>query len=84
MLGIPVALHMDAIIEAICTESNDAVRIKIINGQISASQIDYVTLSDSEGSLPPTSETLRSAQSDMLFVHFPLPFSRWYDDLTFT
>jgi hypothetical protein len=84
MLGIPVALHADAVIEAICTESNDAVRIKIINGQISASQIDYVTLSDSEGSLPPTSETLRSAQSDMLFVHFPLPFSRWYDDLTFT
>src|SRR5687767_4390369 len=29
MLGIPAALHMDAIIEAICTESNDAVRIKI-------------------------------------------------------
>jgi hypothetical protein len=76
MLGIPAALHTDAIIEAICTESNDAVQLEIKDG--------YVTLSDSEGSLPSTSKTLRSAQSDMLLVHFPLPFARWYDDLVFT
>jgi len=84
MLGIPAALHTDAVIQAVCTESNETVRLEIRNGQINSGQNDYVTLGDSEGSLPPTSETLRSAQSDMLFVHFPLPFSRWYDDLTFT
>lgn len=92
MLGIPAALHMDAIIEAVCTESNESVQLEIKNGQIA----NVVTLSQSperseaagEGSLPPTSETLRSRQplpqSDMLLVHFPLPFARWYDDLTFT
>jgi hypothetical protein len=88
MFGIPVALHNDAVVEAVCTESNDVVHIEIRNGQITASQNDYVTLSDSEGSLPKTSETLRSQQplpqSDMLLIHFPLPFARWYDDLTFT
>jgi hypothetical protein len=84
MLGIPAALHTDAVIEAVCTESNDSVRLEIKNGQI----ISGVTLSDSEGSLPLKSETLRSQralpQSDMLLVHFPLPFARWYDDLVFT
>jgi hypothetical protein len=92
MLGIPAALHTDAVIEAVCTESNELVQIEIKNGQIT----NNVTLSDSEGSLPPTSETLRSQralphtvpaslrESDMLLVHFPLPFSRWYEDLVFT
>jgi hypothetical protein len=100
MLGIPAALNTDAVIEAVCTESNELVRIEIINGQINASQNDYVTLSDSEGSLPPKRETLTCTapnavrrkcrsqqplhQSDMLLIHFPLPFARWYDNLTFT
>jgi hypothetical protein len=80
MLGIPAALHTDAVIEAKSTESNESVQLEIKNGQINSN----VTLSDSEGSLPPTSETLRSAQSDTLLVHFPIPFSHWYDDLVFT
>jgi hypothetical protein len=57
MLGIPVALHTDAVIEAICTESNGLARLEIQDGQIT---------------------------DDQLLVHFPLPFSRWYDDLVFT
>ena len=57
MLGIPAALHVDVVIEAVCTESNDAVQLQITNGQITNNQ---------------------------LLVHFPLPFARWYDDLTFT
>ena len=79
MLGIPAALHTDAVIEAVCTESGETVKLDIKDG--------YVTLSGAsrhEGSLPSTSESLRSAQSDMLLVHFPLAFSRWYDDLVFT
>ena len=78
MLGIPAALHTDAVIEAVCTESGESVKLEIKDG--------YVTLNrdSGEGSLPSTSETLRSAQSDMLLVHFPLAFSRWYDDLVFT
>lgn len=94
MFGIPAALHSDAVIEAVCTESNETVQLEIRDGQINS----YVTLSDSERSLPLTSETLRShastsappplsaelPQSDMLLVHFPLPFTHWYDDLVFT
>ena len=88
MLGIPAALHCDAVIEAVYTESNESVKLEIKDR--------LVTLSDSEGSLLLTSETLRSQrtlphtvpaslrESDMLLVHFPLPFSRWYDDLVFT
>jgi hypothetical protein len=57
MLGIPAALHTDAIIEAICTESNDAIQLEIKDGQITNNQ---------------------------LLVHFPIPFSHWYDDLVFT
>jgi hypothetical protein len=57
MLGIPAALQSDAIIEAVCTESNDTVQFEVNNGQITGQQ---------------------------LLVHFPLPFSRWYDDLVFT
>ena len=88
MLGIPAALHCDAVIEAVYTESNESVKLEIKDR--------HVTLSDSEGSLLLTSETLRSQQplphtvpaslreSDTLLVHFPIPFARWYDDLTFT
>jgi len=57
MLGIPAALHRDAVIEAKFTESNDPVQIETKNGQISNPQ---------------------------LLIHFPLSFSRWYDDLVFT
>lgn len=62
MLGIPAALHADAVIEAVCTESNEKVQLEIKDGQITNSQF-----TDSQ-----------------LLVHFPLPFSRWYDDLVFT
>ena len=34
MLGIPATLHTDAILEAVCTESNELVRLEIENGQI--------------------------------------------------
>ena len=57
MLGIPAALHTDAVIEAVCTESNETVKLEIKNEQVT---------------------------NDDLFVHFPLPFSIWYDDLVFT
>ena len=60
MLGIPAALHTDAVIEAVCTESNESVQLEIKNGNIAP-----------------------AASSDLL-VHFPLPFSHWYDDLVFT
>jgi len=49
MLGIPAALHCDAVIEAKFTESNEPVQLEIKDGQIT---INNVTLSDSEGSLP--------------------------------
>jgi hypothetical protein len=57
MLGIPAALHCDAIIEAKFTESNESVQLEIKDGKVTNSE---------------------------LLVHFPLPFSRWYDDLVFT
>ncbi|MFN8462147.1 MAG: organomercurial lyase [Anaerolineales bacterium] len=57
MLGIPAALHTDAVIEAVCTESNEEVEIEVKNEEIT----NY-----------------------KLLIHFPLPFARWYDDLTFT
>ena len=57
MLGIPAALHTDAVIEAVCTESGESVQLEIRDGEITNNQ---------------------------LLVHFPLPFARWYDDLTFT
>lgn len=57
MLGIPVVLHTDAIIEAKFTESNETVNLEVKNGEVT--------------------------NKDLL-VHFPLPFSRWYDDLVFT
>jgi hypothetical protein len=41
MLGIPAALasRSDAVIEAVCTESNDAVQLEIRDGQVSASSL---------------------------------------------
>ena len=38
MLGIPATLHADAVIEAVCTESNDSVQLEIKNGQIMKSR----------------------------------------------
>jgi hypothetical protein len=68
MLGIPAALHTDAEIEAVCTESNKIVQIEIKNNKIAQAAV----LGGED-----------AASSDLL-VHFPLPFARWYDDLVFT
>lgn len=69
MLGVPAALHCDAVIDAVFTESNDSVQLEIKNGNIYA--LDGVPAAeDGDGS--------------SLLVHFPLPFARWYDDLVFT
>jgi hypothetical protein len=68
MLGIPAALHCDAVIEAVCTESNETVEIEIQNGNIAQAAV----LGGGDAAL------------SKLRVHFPLPFSRWYDDLVFT
>ena len=38
MLGIPAALHTDAVIEAVCTESNEPVQFEIRDGQIMKSR----------------------------------------------
>jgi hypothetical protein len=98
MLGIPAALHTDAVIEAVCTESHEKVRLEIKDGHVTLSQRPERSEGAGEGSLPRQTETLRShastsappplsaalPQSDMLLVHFPLPFARWYEDLTFT
>ena len=35
MLGIPAALHADAVIEAVCTESNEKVTLEVKDGKIS-------------------------------------------------
>ena len=69
MLGIPAALHSDAVIEAACTESNDSVRLEIKNGNIYAL-----------GGVPAAED----GDGSNLLVHFPLPFARWYDDLVYT
>ena len=66
MLGIPAALHCDAIINAKFTESGESVQLEVKNGQIMKSR------SEAEWT------------NSQLLVHFPLPFSRWYDDLVFT
>jgi alkylmercury lyase-like protein len=63
MLGIPVTLHSEAIIEAVCTENDDRVQLEVRDGKILAAGDDGLS---------------------NLLVHFPLPFARWYDDLTFT
>ena len=66
MLGIPAALHTDAVIEAVCTESHESVQLEVKNGQIMKSRSEA------------------KWTNNQLLVHFPLPFSRWYDDLVFT
>ena len=35
VLGIPAALHTDAVMEAVCTESNEKVTLEVKDGQIS-------------------------------------------------
>jgi len=59
MLGIPALLQCDAVMDAKFTESNESVQLEIKNGQINSN----VTLSDSEGSLPRQTETLRSRRT---------------------
>ena len=39
MLGIPVILQSDAVIEAVCTESNDVVELEVKDGQITNPQL---------------------------------------------
>ena len=34
MLGIPAALHTDAVIEAVCTGSNETIELEIKNGRV--------------------------------------------------
>ena len=68
MLGIPTVLDSDVVIEAICTESNQAVQLEIRDAKIAQAAV-------------PGGE---DAASSTLLVHFPLPFARWYDDLVFT
>lgn len=69
MLGIPVALDSDAVVEAVCTESNDLVQVEIRGGKVARAAI-----LGGDG---------KNVVSD-LKIHFPLPFARWYDDLVFT
>ncbi len=57
MLGIPAALHCDAVIDAVFTESNESIQLEVKDGKVANGE---------------------------LLVHFPLAFSRWYDDLVFT
>ncbi len=69
MLGIPAALHCDAIIDAVFTESNEPIQLEIKNGELAQS---------------PITNHSEASPWDQLLVHFPLPFARWYDDLVFT
>jgi len=39
MLGIPAALHTDAVIEAVCTESNESVKVEVKDGQVTDSNL---------------------------------------------
>jgi hypothetical protein len=75
MLGIPAALHTDTVIEAICTESNDSVQMEIRNGKIAQAAV-LREASPWDGG--------EDVASSTFLVHFPLPFSRWYDNLVFT
>lgn len=68
MLGIPAALHCDAVIDAVCTESDEPVQLEIKNGNIALGGGDAA----------------ESGDGSSLLVHFPLPFAHWYDDLVFT
>jgi hypothetical protein len=68
MLGIPAALHTNAVIDAAFTESNETVRLKIRNGKV----------------YTPSSPAAEDSDGSSLLVHFPLPFAQWYDDIVFT
>jgi hypothetical protein len=68
MLGIPIVLHCNAIIEAVFTESNETVQLEIRDGKVAQAAV----LGGGDAAL------------GSLLVHFPLPFARWYDDLVFT
>lgn len=85
MLGIPAALQSDAIIEAVCTESNDRVQLEVRAGQIQARA----------GACPDGSSVVHRVEgspggdgqsnlADDLKIHYLVPFARWYDDLVFT
>ena len=39
MLGIPAALQTDAVIEAVCTESNESVRLEIQDGNVAQASL---------------------------------------------
>src|SRR5687767_967694 len=39
MLGIPAALHNDAVIEAVCTESNDPAQLEIRDGKVTKNDL---------------------------------------------
>jgi hypothetical protein len=39
MLGIPAALHCDAIIEAVFTESNESVQLEILDGKVTNGEL---------------------------------------------
>ncbi|MBK9928180.1 MAG: hypothetical protein IPP66_23175 [Anaerolineales bacterium] len=39
MLGIPAALHTNAVIETVCTESDELVKLEIKDGQITNNQL---------------------------------------------
>jgi len=39
MLGIPAVLHADAVIEAVCIESNELVRLKIKDGKVTNGEL---------------------------------------------
>ncbi|MBI5945855.1 MAG: hypothetical protein HY864_15960 [Chloroflexi bacterium] len=39
MLGIPAALHCDAVIDAVCTESDETILLEIKNGELTQSPI---------------------------------------------
>lgn len=39
MLGVPAALHCDADIEAVCTESNESIKLEIRDGKVTNSEL---------------------------------------------
>ena len=44
MLGIPAALHTDAVMEAVCTESNERVKLEVKNEKITNYQSPITNL----------------------------------------
>ena len=39
MLGIPAALHCDAVIDAVFTESNEAIQLEVKDGKVTNSEL---------------------------------------------